>query len=113
VFDKSELLERLGGREEMLARFIEMFTKNVTGYMESLESAMQSKDCEQVRIQAHTIKGAAGNISARKMWETAAAMEAHARGNRLDEAIGLMPHLRNDFSDFHHEIALYCTNGTS
>jgi signal transduction histidine kinase/DNA-binding response OmpR family regulator len=100
IFDRTELLERLGGREEMLGRFIEMFTKNVTGYMESLASAIQSKDCEQIRIQAHTIKGASGNIAARKMWETAAAMEGHARENRLDEAIALLPQLKSDFDVF-------------
>ena len=104
VFDKAELLERLGGREDMLGRFIEMFTRNVAGYMEALVSAAERGDGEQVRIQAHTIKGAAGNISARLIWETAAVIEAHAREGRLDAAIGMIAQLQDDLQAFQHEI---------
>ena len=105
VFDRAELLERLGGREDMLGRFIGMFSRNVVGYMEALLSAAESGDVEQLRIQAHTIKGAAGNISARQMRETALAMEAHAREGRLDDATGLIPQLKNDLQAFEHIIS--------
>ena len=104
VFDKAELLERLGGHADMLGRFIEMFTRNVAGYMEALVSAAERGDGEQVRIQAHTIKGAAGNISARLIWETAAVIEAHAREGRLDAAIGMIAQLQDDLQAFQHEI---------
>jgi signal transduction histidine kinase/CheY-like chemotaxis protein/HPt (histidine-containing phosphotransfer) domain-containing protein len=100
VFDRAELLERLGGREEMLGRFIEMFTRNVTGYLEALAAAIERGDGDQVRIQAHTIKGAAGNISARQVRETAATMELHAREGRLGEAAELLPALAEAVADF-------------
>jgi CheY-like chemotaxis protein/HPt (histidine-containing phosphotransfer) domain-containing protein len=105
VFDRAELLERIGGREEMLGRFIEMFTRNVAGYMTALLSAAERGDGEQLRIQAHTIKGAAGNISARRMRETAAAIEAHAREGLLNEASGLIAQLKDDLQAFECEIA--------
>jgi CheY-like chemotaxis protein/HPt (histidine-containing phosphotransfer) domain-containing protein len=104
VFDRAELIERLGGREEMLGRFLEMFTRNVAGYMEALLSAAERGDGEQLRIQAHTIKGAAGNISARRMRETAATMEAHAREGRFDDATGLIPQLKEDLQKFERNI---------
>jgi signal transduction histidine kinase/DNA-binding response OmpR family regulator/HPt (histidine-containing phosphotransfer) domain-containing protein len=100
VFAREELLERLGGREEMLTRFIDMFNNNVTGYMEQLTAAIEQCDTEQVRIQAHTIKGAAANISARQVRETAATMEAHARGGNLDEAAKLLAQLQNELEAF-------------
>jgi HPt (histidine-containing phosphotransfer) domain-containing protein len=53
-----------------------------------------------LRIQAHTIKGAAANISARRVRETAAAMEIHAREGRLDEVAALIPHLKDDLQAF-------------
>jgi HPt (histidine-containing phosphotransfer) domain-containing protein len=106
VFDKAELLERLGGREDMLGRFIAMFNRNVAGYMEALLSAAERGDGEQLRIQAHTIKGAAGNISARRMRETAAAIEAYAREGRLDDATSLIPQLKEDLQAFGREIAV-------
>ncbi|MFZ4857442.1 MAG: response regulator [Desulfuromonadaceae bacterium] len=109
VFDRAELLERIGGREEMMGRFFEMFTRNVTGYMEALLSAAERADGEQLRIQAHTIKGAAGNISARRVRETAAAIEACAREARLDDATGLIPQLKDDLRAFEREIAAITT----
>jgi signal transduction histidine kinase/CheY-like chemotaxis protein/HPt (histidine-containing phosphotransfer) domain-containing protein len=106
VFARNELLERLGGREEMLGRFIEMFIRNVEGYMESLHSAVLNADADQIRIQAHTIKGAAGNISARRVWDTAFAMEDHAREGRVDEATGLVRQLKADLEEFQREVSL-------
>ncbi len=104
VFDKAELLERLGGREDMLGRFIEMFTRNVAGYMEALVSAAERGDGDQVRIQAHTIKGAAGNISACQIMKKAAAIETHAREGRLNDATGLISQLQDDLLAFQYEI---------
>jgi signal transduction histidine kinase/CheY-like chemotaxis protein/HPt (histidine-containing phosphotransfer) domain-containing protein len=105
VFDRLELLERLGGREEMLERFLGMFSRNVSGYMEALLSAIEQVDVEQIRIQAHTIKGAAGNISARRMKDTAAAMETAAREGRLDKTSELIQQLKDDLKVFEAETA--------
>ncbi len=105
IFDRSELLERLGGHEEMLGRFITMFNENVAGYMVLLATAVEKGDTEQVRVQAHTIKGASANISARRIRETATAMEMHARECRLDQAAGLMQDLKNDLEEFQHEVS--------
>ena len=100
VYDKSDLLERLGNKNELVGRFIGMFIKNVTGYMELLKSAIASRDQEQTRVQAHTIKGAAANISAKRMQRTAAAMEDHAKNARMDEVATLLPQLNDEFIEF-------------
>jgi signal transduction histidine kinase/CheY-like chemotaxis protein/HPt (histidine-containing phosphotransfer) domain-containing protein len=100
IFDRAELLERLGGRDDMLGRFLEMFSRNVAGYMEQLRSAAERGDAEQLRIQAHTIKGAAGNISARVVRETAAALEALAREGKVDEAVAMIDQLADDLKAF-------------
>jgi signal transduction histidine kinase/CheY-like chemotaxis protein/HPt (histidine-containing phosphotransfer) domain-containing protein len=105
VFARDELLERLGGREDMIARFIEMFLKNVTGYMDSLQAAVEQNEGEQMRIMAHTIKGAAGNISAKCIRETAASLEALAREGDLGAAATLFQQLKNDIISFQHEIS--------
>jgi signal transduction histidine kinase/DNA-binding response OmpR family regulator/HPt (histidine-containing phosphotransfer) domain-containing protein len=100
VFDRNELLERLGGNEDSIGRFMAMFTRNVTGYMTALETALSNNDPEQARIQAHTIKGAAGNISACRLRQTAATMETHLREECFEEAVQLLNQLQNDLTDF-------------
>ncbi len=100
IFNHEELLERLGGHEEMLTQFLGMFIRNVSGFMEALQSAIGRGDLEQIRVQAHTIKGAAGNISAGKIRKTAAEIEADAREGRLDRTGILFPQLAEEFAAF-------------
>ena len=57
-----------------------------------------------MRIQAHTIKGAAGNISACQIMKKAAAIETHAREGRLNDATGLISQLQDDLLAFQYEI---------
>ena len=106
VFDRNGLLERLGGREEMLGLFFDMFFKNVAGYLDLLLLAVERGDGKQVRIQAHAIKGAAGNISACRVWKAATAMEVHAREGRLDESVNLVQQLKDEIQAFQHEVSL-------
>jgi two-component system, sensor histidine kinase and response regulator len=103
VFDRNTLLERLGGKKEMLKVFLDMFDKNITGYLALLQAAFEQGDVEQVRIQAHTIKGAAGNISAIRVSKTAAAMETLAREDQLTEATDLFQRLKDEIAAFQHE----------
>ena len=105
AYNKAELLARVGGKEDLATRFIAMFIKNVTGYMDLLQSAIFNSDLEQARIQAHTIKGAAANIAANQMHRTAAIMEERAKSGSMDEVAALLSQLQNEFSGFIQESA--------
>ena len=103
VYDRDDLLERLGGKDERIGMFITMFIQNATNYIELLQNAILNHNQEQTRVQAHTIKGAAANIAAKRMQRTAAAMEEHARAGRLDEVAPLLNQLKDEFSEFKSE----------
>ncbi len=105
LFDREGLLARLGGNEALFPMFFGMFFANVVGYLEQLLLAASCNDGEQLRIQAHTIKGAAGNISALRVHITAAAIEAHAKEGRLEEACGLIQQLKDEINEFQEEIS--------
>ena len=107
VFDAADLVERLGGREEMVARFLEMFTGVTAGYLKSLREAVQAGDLEQTRIQAHTIKGAAANISAWRMREIAGKLEELSRDGELEGAADLLERLEKGFAQFARETERY------
>jgi HPt (histidine-containing phosphotransfer) domain-containing protein len=83
-----------------------MFTKNVAAYLELLKSGIEHNDGDQIRIQAHTIKGAAANIAAHRIRETAADMETCAREGKLDDASALLPKLTSELEAFNHEVAV-------
>ena len=100
VFAQSELLERLGGRSEMVPRFIGLFCKGVVPQLEALTTALAAKDTDGVRRCAHAIKGAAANISALRIQQTAAMMETEAKQGDLVE-------VPQQLAVLHHEYRLF------
>jgi HPt (histidine-containing phosphotransfer) domain-containing protein len=100
VFDREELLERLGGKGELIPRFLAMFSKNSVGYLEALRQGVSEEDTEKVRVQAHSIKGAAANISALKIRETAGALESLAREGTRDGWDDLLVRLEAEYAEF-------------
>jgi HPt (histidine-containing phosphotransfer) domain-containing protein len=103
VFDQAELLERLGNDSEMSKKFISMFNSSTGSLLIKLRKAMNSADFEQVCIKANTIKGISGNISARKMKETAASIEAKAKERNLDSIALMVKQLEDEFEEFRLE----------
>jgi signal transduction histidine kinase/CheY-like chemotaxis protein/HPt (histidine-containing phosphotransfer) domain-containing protein len=100
VFDKEELLERLGGNGDMIPRFLDMFTTNAAGYLAALHQAINEGNEEQVRIQAHTLKGAAANISAHNIKNSAAAIEVATREGRCELRSEQISRLEADYEEF-------------
>jgi two-component system, sensor histidine kinase and response regulator len=111
-FDRSGLLERLGGRSDMLETFIGMFKANTGGLLIALREALDHADFDQVRIRAHTIKGAAANISALRMQETAAAIESRARKGSLEGVAERVCQLEAEFEEFGRESGYPATGAT-
>ncbi|HXE95151.1 MAG TPA: ATP-binding protein [Dongiaceae bacterium] len=86
VFAQDELLERLGGRSEMIPRFVGLFCKGFFPQLEGLVAALAAEDAVAVRLHAHAIKGAAANIAALRMQKAAAIIENAAKEGDLTEA---------------------------
>jgi len=100
VFDRTELLERLGWQSEMVEEFVAMFQASMADFLTALREAIKLCNTDQVRIQAHTIKGAAANISALRLKETAADIEAHARKGDLDDGEAMVGRLESELEEF-------------
>ena len=100
VFARNELLERLGGRSEMIPRFVDLFCKGVVPQMEGLEAALAAGDADGVRRHAHAIKGSAGNIAALRMHETATMIEKSANECDLTGAPKRFALLQEEYREF-------------
>ncbi|NTW99072.1 MAG: response regulator [Geobacteraceae bacterium] len=105
VFDRNELLERLGGRSEMIPRFVDLFCKGVLPHMEGLEAALAAGDADGVRRHAHAIKGSAGNIAALQMHKTASLLEKSANEGDLTEAPQRLAMLQDEYRAFTEAVA--------
>ena len=107
IFDLGDLIQRLGGRENLVGRFIELFLKQATTCSSALHVAMHSGEIEEVRIQAHTLKGAAGNISALRIQKTAAVIEGIAKNGFWDGVDELVTQLGSEVAEFRETTSMH------
>jgi len=100
LFAREELLERLGGAEALLPRFLGLFFKGVYPHLEGLEAAISSGEADKVRLAAHAIKGSSANIGAMQLRETAAEIEAAAKAGDISAAPERYQTLRQQLEAF-------------
>jgi len=97
VFDKKELLIRVGGDESICKHIAELFTEGMPNQIEKLKAVLNQKDVEQTRLQAHAMKGISANISAHRLYDTVREIEFAAKESDLDKARLLMETLEDEF----------------
>jgi len=97
TFDRSALLDRLGDDEELLGEVVGVFLDDTPVQIEKLSKALDEKDAEVVERGAHSIKGAAANLSAEELRDVAARMEKAAHAGDLDGVSAMMAELTAKF----------------
>jgi PAS domain S-box-containing protein len=97
VFDREGLVERLIGNEELAQRVIRRFVADMPGQLAQLGRAVSESDSPQVRLLAHSIKGAAGNVGGLEMREVAWKLEQKGTAGDLTGADAVLPELSASF----------------
>jgi CheY-like chemotaxis protein len=86
AFDRGAALDRLNGDEALLSGVIERFLEECPLRLAAIKTAVDRRDAEGLRVEAHSLKGAAGNLSAVGLFEAAQVVERIGTENRLDAA---------------------------
>jgi PAS domain S-box-containing protein len=73
--DDSALLERLGGDQQLFTEVIQSFLDDCPSRLTAIREAVERRDASRVRIAAHALKGAAGNLSATGLFDAAKNLE--------------------------------------
>jgi len=100
VFNRSALLARIGGNEEMIPRFIDMFLESVEDCLPRLERAVSANDFAVVKTVAHTLKGVSGNIGADRMHGVAIEMGKCASNGDGKGIRSALAELRDEYALF-------------
>ena len=89
VWDKTAMLTRLMGDENLLATVMAIFIEETPQQMRQLNRLLDAGDLPGVELLAHTIKGACSNISAESMRAVANDIEtqSHAGDARRTESL--------------------------
>jgi PAS domain S-box-containing protein len=84
VFDRETLLRRLMGDRELGSTVLKGFLEDAPVRLERLRARLEEGDAVGARLQAHTLKGAAGTIEADALEAIAAALEKGAEDGELE-----------------------------
>ena len=93
--DTDDLAERFGGNFDFAMRFMQKFLKDVS--FNQLKTALQSGSNDEAVLHAHTLKGVAGNLSMKGLYETAARLEATLRGREQGDKEALFQELSSRY----------------
>jgi signal transduction histidine kinase/CheY-like chemotaxis protein/HPt (histidine-containing phosphotransfer) domain-containing protein len=91
TLDYQDLLYRLMGDEDLAREVLTVFIDDMPAKIAVLHEAVAAGDPNLVKIHGHTVKGAARNVSAQVLQETAWLIEQSGRDNTLNQATDLLP----------------------
>ncbi|HTX74437.1 MAG TPA: response regulator [Rectinemataceae bacterium] len=100
VFDWSAVLDTFLGQEATVLLLLGRFIEKARGQESELAQALQGRDYSRFREVAHSLKGAAWNLSARQLGDAALAAEDAGRAGDEDRAREALSRLRVAFAEF-------------
>jgi len=98
VFDTAQALWVTGGKVDMLERIVGVFQSNMPDRMKELEEALIAGNPEEVRRLAHSLKGAAASIGAKRLSKLALDMEMRAKQGGEPGPASLYEGLNREFA---------------
>lgn len=90
-------IERFGGCEEMLLRFLKMFTEDPT--MRQLCEAVESRDAPAIERSAHTLKGITANLGMKSLCGLCQSMVEKIRAGQTGGLEALFAEIRREYEE--------------
>ncbi len=84
--DLVSLLERVEGDKELLTEMVQLFLEDAPNLLNAMRDALQRGDMEVLERSAHSLKGAASNLSAKPAAAAALKLEKDAKNNNAESA---------------------------
>jgi CheY-like chemotaxis protein/HPt (histidine-containing phosphotransfer) domain-containing protein len=95
ILNWNELIGRLGD-EELIRDIVPIFLNDNKERIEKLTDAVETGDAKTLKLYAHAVKGAAGNIGAIRLSDIAHRLECAGRENDLEAASWLFDALKTE-----------------
>lgn len=99
ILNLSEFLERVQNDNELLLELLDIFVEDFGNKRKLLAEAVEKKDHVTLREVAHSLKGAAGNISAISLRESFLKLEDMGKDNVLTNVEDLLNTIDKQFED--------------
>jgi CheY-like chemotaxis protein/HPt (histidine-containing phosphotransfer) domain-containing protein len=113
VFDKAALSRRLMGDEELIREIISAFLQDIPRQIERLKGYLVTDDTASAERQAHTIRGAAGNVGGEALRAAAFEAEKAGRAKDAEKLKALVPELEERFGELRQAMETWECESTS
>ena len=105
AIDLNDVLERVQGDRELLVELFDIYVPDSEGKIKGLNEAVKNKEYEKIKSLAHSLKGASGNISAKKLQASFLKIEELGKTQDLSNAWEILSEIENQF----FEVKAYIT----
>ncbi len=95
AIDMKDAMLRFANDEEFFKKMVNEFLNYAPEQIKAIEEAAKSGDAAAVQRHAHSIKGAAGNLSAVKIFSIAKEIEEKGKNGNLEEILPLVENLKS------------------
>ena len=96
IYDKAELLDRVGEDEELVQELIELFLEDYPNKITGIEEGLKNADADLVHTSAHGLKGSCGNLSFNSVAEYAKQIESAGKEGNFKEAANSFELLKSE-----------------
>jgi len=100
VFDHSALLKRILNDEKIMAAILDSFNSNIGEIEKKLKESVLNQNFAEIQLHAHSIKGAASNVSAISTQKIAESIEIAAQNEELDKINKYFSALEKEIASF-------------
>ena len=107
VWDQQDALHRVVNNEHLLVDLLTTFKQEIPSKLIELSSLLATEKQEDIRAIAHTIKGAASNISAFKLTSFSFELEQLAAQNKQQSYSELFKKIKHSYEELVVELSLY------
>lgn len=84
IIDLPDVLDRVQDDTELLLELFDIFEEDFKVKRKQMDEYLAGKDAEMLRNVSHSLKGAAGNISAKQLYALCLFIEKTATDGRFD-----------------------------
>jgi len=107
IFDPDEVLEQIGGDEDLLVEIIKIFIDTYPEDLKILLDSINEGDPESIRKNAHRMKGSVSNFGKRQAFESAKLIENLAKEGDLSKMPSMYDDLAESLFSLEREVKQY------
>ncbi|MEE9312945.1 MAG: Hpt domain-containing protein [Planctomycetota bacterium] len=94
-----QLKDMVGDDDDLIRELLDTFLTSGRETMEELSSALNAHDIGEIKMKAHSLKGASANFGASRIQAICSDMESAANQNQIETAPEMFEDLKVKFKD--------------